>query len=1234
MPTVRPLHTGNYSGKRWQAAVRSAQGQATSLGEVRDRRRENAGKGGRHWQQQQQQQEKCEDRLTKAGHGNSRGHRKRHQPQQQRDSARHEHPRAEISSAAAASTLPPPRATSASSSGKMRYSARDMAAPAAYSARDMAAPAASAAMHSTDGDEGTNDTEVGGARRDLAEGGDGGGVQEFVDEYGGYDEWGDAEVAAALYDHVADDGRDHDYDSAQPPTPIRRRAKDIGRRRASGSGSKHESGSGSGKEAEKEFRVDRKDGKVKSKSVFMEEYDGFQEWDAALRLNGQEADANEGLSAEIDKLRHFITVNINGTSLLSLQAVPSSRGGVEDEEGKEEEDVAETRLDRIDGRRYTMTAFEQTYGGFEEWDAAAEPAAEHGSSSRAVEDGHADEEEAVEEAAATISVPENAKLTISIDSAADAVVLDAFSALDELKQMGQLGRRIKFAFQDAEVKLMAGSQQASPEELLAFVQCVSEFVQDFGIGSHYFEPNVLRDSDTDDADFEHAMAYIDFLRRLQRTVSRTMGVLSETLERGAIINVERMDHRDLRTLLVAFGHAKGQSSVITDAAITKTLEHGHLPLVEGADMLWALGVGGEVNVARQLFTAAGPLACRYVDDDEEDVAATAPGSTDSNADRDNADAGDVDVDGPSAEPRTCTCLAKILWSCSALGLQKQSRPFLNALALLSEDQLDSFNIHQIADVAWACTKLRAASGDKAAIRPVLQYFAKRLTDVEGDNVLELPSVETRQWTRSSCVDILYVDKQRQSLSHALASLSLLGVTFEAGTFKKLLKACGRYRPEPSPLRGESLAPMFDPSRARDMNMGAELAFHTKASGANSAIAGRVREQDKSEFESYAIQAALDKELGTVNEWPEAGAAKKAKLFQDQQLAEEQEEREHQFNGTHQLHLVVQAAELMERMNFLNRRDEKVTRVKKAMNKLAHEALKLIDAARADPAAVAALQANAGNKDDFEFPEPKSREAITQDMQERVFDDLQDLIESETATHVVEQDDDGDAEDAADADRLQILQISQDHLDHIKSQAHFGGVGIGEFEHTEMRHLIQNQNSSHRYDQVSRTGGGKRFAGVKPATGTLRKRALRLGLLFNDPIRKADYRSLKRPELVSLCDHYNLSKQGTVKDLVARLDKFAMDLRGSVHLEGTRFRRSENEEEEEGNGKERYALPENVGSSSPEHDYVGADGEGSHFGLDGEGSHFGLSGSIGKASVAADEVTNDAEEDASVAKSPF
>lgn len=928
-----------------------------------------------------------------------------------------------------------------------------MAAPAAYSARDMAAPAASAAMHSTDGDEGTNDTEVGGARRDLAEGGDGGGVilidqdhdhdhdhdhdddygsidaeaeadaeyrvdprdgqlyskQEFVDEYGGYDEWGDAEVAAALYDHVADDGRDHDYDSAQPPTPIRRRAKDIGRRRASGSGSKHESGSGSGKEAEKEFRVDRKDGKVKSKSVFMEEYDGFQEWDAALRLNGQEADANEGLSAEIDKLRHFITVNINGTSLLSLQAVPSSRGGVEDEEGKEEEDVAETRLDRIDGRRYTMTAFEQTYGGFEEWDAAAEPAAEHGSSSRVVEDGHADEEEAAEEAAATISVPENAKLTISIDSAADAVVLDAFSALDELKQMGQLGRRIKFAFQDAEVKLMAGSQQASPEELLAFVQCVSEFVQDFGIGSHYFEPNVLRDSDTDDADFEHAMAYIDFLRRLQRTVSRTMGVLSETLERGAIINVERMDHRDLRTLLVAFGHAKGQSSVITDAAITKTLEHGHLPLVEGADMLWALGVGGEVNVARQLFTAAGPLACRYVDDDEEDVAATAPGSTDSNADRDNADAGDVDVDGPSAEPRTCTCLAKILWSCSALGLQKQSRPFLNALASLSEDQLDSFNIHQIADVAWACTKLRAASGDKAAIRPVLQYFAKRLTNVEGDNVLELPSVETRQWTRSSCVDILYVDKQRQSLSHALASLSLLGVTFEAGTFKKLLKACGRYRPEPSPLRGESLAPMFDPSRARDMNMGAELAFHTKASGANSAIAGRVREQDKSEFESYAIQAALDKELGTVNEWPEAGAAKKAKLFQDQQLAEEQEEREHQFNGTHQLHLVVQAAELMERMNFLNRRDEKVTRVKKAMNKLAHEALKLIDAARADPAAVAALQANAGNKDDFEFPEPKSREAITQDMQERVFDDLQDLIESETATHVVEHDDDGDAE---------------------------------------------------------------------------------------------------------------------------------------------------------------------------------------------------------------------------------
>ena len=249
------------------------------------------------------------------------------------------------------------------------------------------------------------------------------------------------------------------------------------------------------------------------------------------------------------------------------------------------------------------------------------------------------------------------------------------------------------------------------------------------------------------------------------------------------------------------------------------------------------------------------------------------------------------------------------------------------------------------------------------------------------------------------------------------------------------------------------------------------------------------------------------------------------MHYDQLLAEEQEEREQQFNGAHQLDLLVQAAELLERMIFVDRgcaRD-----IKHDMNVLAHEALTLIEAARADPVDVESRRASAVASADFVFPEPKSREAISNDM-DAVFDNLQQMMNRETTHHPLDaaaaaaaaaasgardRDASTAAEDvvdveavvgskggAGDAGSLQIVKICQDHLNHIKSQAHSGRIGLGG-ELGAYSTTVQQEQHSHLA-----TLDGKRFAGVKPATGTLRKRALRLGLLRLDSIRQEDYRT--------------------------------------------------------------------------------------------------------------------------------
>jgi hypothetical protein len=51
----------------------------------------------------------------------------------------------------------------------------------------------------------------------------------------------------------------------------------------------------------------------------------------------------------------------------------------------------------------------------------------------------------------------------------------------------------------------------------------------------------------------------------------------------------------------------GDQSIVADAAIAATLAHGHMPLEQAADMLWALGIGGTRDRALRMFGPAGAL---------------------------------------------------------------------------------------------------------------------------------------------------------------------------------------------------------------------------------------------------------------------------------------------------------------------------------------------------------------------------------------------------------------------------------------------------------------------------------------------------------------------------------------------------------------------------------------------------------------------------------------------------
>lgn len=761
--------------------------------------------------------------------------------------------------------------------------------------------------------------------------------------------------------------------------------------------------------------------------------------------------------------------------------------------------------------------------------------------------------------------PDSADATLAELEAEQQYTL-VFGTISEksAKDLWEVGRNIRSELQGIEANLRDNASHISPEELAAYVDTLADLCRAFSVGHHYFLPNVVRGSITNDVDFQHAMAYRDFVFRLNKTVGRAVGMVTVVYASGSIVDAQKLDHATLQKVLVALGDSLGNSPMLADLAIQKTLEHGHLSLNAGADMMWALGVVGDAGPARQLFAAAGPLAMRYAKDEKDS-----------------------------------TKLAKILWACGALGFQRQAEPFLKAMASLSAAQLDAFDLHQIADVAWACTKLRAgAPNANEGMKYVLEHFADRLLaatsrlssssssssrnwDAESCRIV-LPAGPSTNWEEGNRPAALADDADRQSLSHSISCLSLLQVPFPAKDLSRLLKICGAYRPSPSPLRGISLAPMFDPERARDKSQGGELAFHTKPAGANSAISGRMRQVEKADLLLHHANAQMALEEGIVEEWPEAGAAKKAKMYKDQMLLEKWDVREKMSNGTWQLHLVVQVGELLERMEWIaydRKRD-----VRTRLAELAEEALDLIAKAESEP------EVDEGTGE-FMAEDEKSTEDIADSMGD-IFAVLDMFVGNETSQagskmaagfsngdgatleepgngeeHEVhkdnlealpfEVDEDGWSEMAGtaptmpvptEADRPNVLAC-RERLRHIVSQTHRAAMRAAHDTFEEggppLGRSQGGDSSGASVDKDPLANQGKRFAGIRLSTESLRRRALWMGLL-HQKVEQVDYRSLKRPELVMLCAHYNLSKQGTLPELIERLDKFAVNLAGSVY----------------------------------------------------------------------------------------
>jgi hypothetical protein len=168
--------------------------------------------------------------------------------------------------------------------------------------------------------------------------------------------------------------------------------------------------------------------------------------------------------------------------------------------------------------------------------------------------------------------------------------------------------------QQAEKLLSCSTTTVTPSEVLGYIHALGALAAAYSIRAHIFMPSIVRRP----ADFQSRIAYVDFLKYADTMVARAIAAVTGHVQssgkshavgcstdgrsstdgiggegRGGgrmLLDVDRLTHTQLIPLVVSYGHTMGDQTVVADAAISATLAHGHMPLEQAADMLWALGM--------------------------------------------------------------------------------------------------------------------------------------------------------------------------------------------------------------------------------------------------------------------------------------------------------------------------------------------------------------------------------------------------------------------------------------------------------------------------------------------------------------------------------------------------------------------------------------------------------------------------------------------------------------------
>ena len=278
-----------------------------------------------------------------------------------------------------------------------------------------------------------------------------------------------------------------------------------------------------------------------------------------------------------------------------------------------------------------------------------------------------------------------------------------------------------------------------------------------------------------------------YARRMTTQVDSIMQLLTQEISESPSGAPWTLD--ELVGMTIAHGQTKHEEPTVFEhiamvlAPRARTVDVGKI-----GSLVWAYGVCGHKALAVPLVEATGEQVGYFLDADEEVFARS---------------------------------LGSILWSCTALGLERGMQPFLQALFDMDPARVATFEIEVIADIVWSCAKLDVARREPR-IRALFEAVASELADRECSN-----------------------DSERIAMIHIMSGLNVIGVAVP--DLGMLMAKCAPYRPKPSPLRGTSVSPLFQTRQSQDLNLGAQNSFK-KVKMVSSKMAGQIRTKERRDLQ--------------------------------------------------------------------------------------------------------------------------------------------------------------------------------------------------------------------------------------------------------------------------------------------------------------------------------------------------------------------------------------------------